>query len=515
MMRRALAINARKQTVDKQWTTPATVDGWDTESSIADMPIKNAIVLDNFFPDPGRVRLRNGHTEHASGMDAAVESLIDYASGSTTKLLAASGTEIHDVSSSGAVGAALQSGLTNARFQHVNMGSAAGSQVALLFNGADGPLSYNGSAISSASITGPGSPENLISACVFKRRVFMVEENSLKFWYLAVEAITGAASDFDLAPVMGEGGYLMAIGSWSRDGGDGPDDVIAFISSRGQIAIYAGDDPGDAAAWGLIGVFKVGAPVGRRCMIKIGADLIIITRDGFIPMSQFLMSSRSDPNRALSRRIAKAVSDATRLYGSNFGWQPAYHPAGNMGIFNVPISATAAHQYVVNPLHGAWCRFTGLNARCWAVYNDQLFFGGNSGKVYQADNGTDDNDLTIQAEVQQAYSYFRAPGSIKIWNLCRPLLRSTGALPISIGMDVDFGDSGALSTQAYDAGGASVWDTAEWGTAAWGGSDQIQKVWRSVGRIGHAGSFRMAVNMKGASMDWSATDWVYQLGAQV
>jgi hypothetical protein len=514
-MRRALSKNARQQTVDNEWTTPATVGGWDTQSSVADMPIKNAIVLDNFFPDEAQVSLRKGHTEHATGMDDAVESLIDYASGSTTKLLAASGTELHDVSSAGAVGAALTSSLTNARIQHVNMGSAAGSQVALLFNGDDGPLSYDGSAVASAAITGPGTPGNLIQACVFKRRVFMAEENSLKFWYLGVEAITGAASDFDLAPVCGEGGHLMAIGSWSRDGGDGPDDVIAFITSRGQIAIYAGDDPGDPAAWGLIGVYKVGAPVGRRCMVKVGADLIIITRDGFIPMSQFLMSSRSAPDRAISQKIAHAVTEATKLYSANFGWQPVLYPASNIGVFNVPLSATEAHQYVVNTISGAWCRFTGLNARCWAVYNDNLYFGGNSGKVFHSDNGTNDNGGTIQAEVQQAYSYFKASGRIKIWNLCRPLLRSTGALPVSIGMDVDFGDSGALSTQAYDAGSASVWGTGTWGSATWSGSDNIQKVWRSVGRIGHAGSFRMAVNMKGATMDWSATDWIYQYGAQI
>jgi hypothetical protein len=514
LMRQALAFNARRVSVAQQWTTPATYGGWDTESGIAEMPITNAIALDNFFPDPGKVRLRNGHTEHATGMDARVESLMDYASGTATKLLAASGAEIHDISSSGAVGAALQSGLTNARFQHCNMGTS-GGQFLLMFNGADAPLKYDGSTVSSAGITGPSSPENLIQACVFKRRVFMAEENSLKFWYLAVDSIAGVAASFDLAPLCGDGGYLMAIGTWTRDGGDGQDDVIVFITSRGQVVIYAGDDPADSSAWGLIGVFRVGSPVGRRCMVKIGSDLVIITRDAFIPMSQFLMSGRSNQNSALSKKIARAVTEATALYGSNFGWQPLLYPSGNMGLFNVPLSATVSHQYVMNTIHGAWCRFTGLNAACWAVYNDQLYFGGASGKVYRADNGTDDNGLTIQAEVKQAYSYFRDAGRIKKWNLCRPLLRSNGSLPVQIGMDVDFGDSGALATQAYDAGGASVWDSALWGSAVWGGSDQIQKYWRSVGRMGHAGSFRMAVNMKGATMDWSATNWVYEYGGQV
>lgn len=513
-MRQALAPNVRRQNVDRETTTPATVGGWDTESSIADMPIQNAISQDNFFSNPGRVRLRNGHTEYASGLGDPVEAIIDYSSGTATKLLGAADDSIYDISSSGAVGAALASSFTNARWQHVNMGSP-GGQFALLFNGEDAPQNYDGSSVSSAGITGPVTPENLISACVFKRRVFMVEKNSLKFWYLPVETITGAAQDFDLAPICSDGGYLMAIGSWTRDGGDGPDDVIAFITSKGQIVIYAGTDPGDDAEWGLIGVYRVGSPVGRRCVVKVGAELIVITRDGIIPMSQFLTVSRSDPNRALSKKIASAVTEATKLYSANFGWQPLLYPVGNMGIFNVPISATESHQYVVNTIHGAWQRFTGWNARCWGLYNDNPYFGGADGKVYRADNGNSDNGDTIQAEVKQAYSYFKAPGRAKIWNLCRPLIRSTGELPLGIGMDVDFGDSGPLSIAAYDAGGSSAWDSATWDTAQWAGSDVVQKNWLSVGRMGHAGSLRLFVNMKGASMDWSATDWVYQIGGQV
>ncbi len=250
-------------------------------------------------------------------------------------------------------------------------------------------------------------------------------------------------------------------------------------------------------------------------MVKVGSDLAIITRDGFIPMSQFLTLGRSNPNSALSKKIARAVTEATGLYGANFGWQPLLYPAGNMGIFNVPISATASHQYVVNTIHGAWCRFTGWNAKSWGIYNDVPYFGGADGTVYRADNGTNDAGDNIQASLQQAYSYFRAAGRLKTWNLCRPLLRSSGGISVGIGMDVDFGDNDEVSAVSFDAGSGAVWGTGTWGGATWGGSDQIQKVWRSVNRQGHAGSFRMAVNMKGAGLDWSATDWIYDVGGQI
>lgn len=511
-MRQALAINQRRVRIGKTKTTPAPFGGWDTESPVSDMPIENAITLDNFWPEPSRVRLRSGHTEHATGMDATVESLMEYSSGTSVKFLAASGTEIHDISSSGAVGAALHSTLTNARVQHVNMGTS-GGQFLLMFNGDDGPLKYDGSTVSSAGITGPSTPGNLIQACVFKRRVFMAEEGSLKFWYLAVEAISGVAASFDLAPVFSEGGYLMAIGSWSRDGGDGPDDVIAFISSKGQIAIYAGDDPADANAWGLIGVFKVGSPIGRRCVVKIGADLIVITRDAFVPMSQVLMTGRSDPSRALSRKIARAVTQASALYSANFGWQPILYPSGNMGLFNIPVSATVSHQYVVNTINGSWARFLGENSACWGVYNDNLYFGAAGGKVYRADNGTNDNDLTIQAECKQAYYDFGAPGLIKHLDMVQPLIRSTGGLPVGIAVDTDYGDAGLLTTDSYAAIGGWIWNSAIWNTSTtWSGSDNVQRNWRSVNRMAHAASLRFLVNVKGATMDWSANNWIFKVG---
>src|SRR5690606_18644214 len=125
-------------------------------------------------------------------------------------------------------------------------------------------------------------------------RLFFMENNVLGFWYLAASAISGTATFFNLAPFCSLGGYLMAMGTWTRDGGSGLDDYAVFYTSRGEVLVFQGDDPGDATAWSLVGVFRLGAPVGRRCMIKAGPDLVLVTEDGVIPMTRALAQARSN-----------------------------------------------------------------------------------------------------------------------------------------------------------------------------------------------------------------------------
>ena len=135
---------------------PPPVGGWDTRESLADMPIESAIILDNWFPETDKVQVRRGYTEHATGMSGSVESLIEYIpTTGVGQLFAANGASIYNVSTGGAVGAAVVTGLSNAKFQYTQMGTAA-NQFVFLVNGADAPRLYNGTAwTTTPAITGP------------------------------------------------------------------------------------------------------------------------------------------------------------------------------------------------------------------------------------------------------------------------------------------------------------------------------------------------------------------------
>lgn len=494
-------------------STPAPTGGWNKRDNFADMDELDAVVLDNWFPEQSRVRLRRGHASHATGMSGSIESLMGYSSPSANKMFAANGTNIYDVSSSGAVGAASVSSLNNARWQHAMFGTSGGSFLYLV-NGEDDPRYYDGSTWTTPTITGSGlTPANLIHVNVFKRRLFFIENNTLSFWYFPVTTISGAISEFDLGSVCRKGGYLMAMGTWTRDAGDGVNDLAVFVTSNGEVIIYAGTDPGDAAAWSHVGTFEIGAPIGRRCLFKVGADLILITQDGFVPLSTALQNARVSDKAALSDKIVGAVTEATRSYGGNFGWQPILYPKGNMLLFNVPTQENdTAVQFVANSTTRAWCRFTGMDANCWEVFNDNLYFGGNDGAVYLADSGTSDNGANITADAKPAFNYFGARGRLKRFTNVRPVLASNGDLTLGLALNVDFEDRIPLSTPTFSGSGGSPWDTSDWDTSDWGITETVLKDWQGVEGTGYCASLRMRVATNALEVYWHATDWLMEPG---
>ncbi|HXE55521.1 MAG TPA: hypothetical protein VN541_21030, partial [Tepidisphaeraceae bacterium] len=84
------------------------------------------MLLDNMFATTRECTVRKGFTTYATGMSGQVETLMTWGGPSASKLLAANGGAIYDISSSGAVGAPLSSGYANDRWQFVNFGTPGG-----------------------------------------------------------------------------------------------------------------------------------------------------------------------------------------------------------------------------------------------------------------------------------------------------------------------------------------------------------------------------------------------------
>jgi len=507
-----LRKNTAAQATARGHSIRAPVKGWNARDGLDGMDPGYAVVLDNYFPQEGYVGLRKGSAVHATGIGSGdVESLLVYNSGGTEKLLAFGNDAIYDASSSGAVGAALASSLTNNRWQGVNFNS-----YLIMVNGADTPRKYNGT-LSTTTFTGSGlTATDLVNVAAFKNRLFFAENNSASFWYGGLNSISGTLTEFNLANVHSQGGDLMAIGTMTGDGGDGPDDRIVFVMETGSVIVYAGTDPGDATAWSLIGTFYIGAPVGRRCLLRLGAELAVITADGFVPLSPFLRFGRGAKSAALSDAIVGAVNDAVRDYKSTFGWQPILYPKGTMALFNVPVVAsTLYHQYVVNTATGAWCRFKGLNGICWAVYGDDLYFGGIDGKVKKADTGFGDEGSNIEGDAQTAYDYMRARGRLKRFTMYRPVVAADGNLPIRLGLGVDFdADIPTFEASSITTEGA-VWDDATWDVDPWAEGLEIQKPWQTAANIGYSASVRIRTSTNVQQVRWYSTDILYEPGGYV
>ena len=142
----------------------------------------------NYFPGVSSVNLRGGYSKHATGLPGQVETIMTYNGAATSKMFAASGTGFYDVTSSGAVGSAVVSGLTNARWEYINI-TTPGGNFLYAVNGVDKPRLYDGSTwtaidgSSTPAITGVTTTA-LSNITLFKNRVWFVQKDTLKAWYL-------------------------------------------------------------------------------------------------------------------------------------------------------------------------------------------------------------------------------------------------------------------------------------------------------------------------------------------
>lgn len=498
-----------RQQVSTSFSIPAPVGGWNAKDNIASMPVTDAIILDNYLPKTDKISSRTGFTSFSTGFSGNVESLLDWNGTSTSKFFAASSGNIYDISSGGAIGAPVVTALTNNRWQHVNFGNLAGSNFLVICNGFDAVRNFDGTTWTTPVITGVSSSA-LINVNVFKQRLFFVEKNTLACWYLPLNSIAGAATKLDFSGLASKGGNLVAMATWTIDGGvGGTDDLAVFITSKGQAIIYRGTDP-TSSSWSIVGIFDIAPPIGFRCYVRYGSDLYLILTDGFYSANNVLRSNLGDSSIALSDKIRGAYVASSKSYSSLFGWEARYYPAGQYLLVNIPTSTTQSQQYVVNVINKSWCRFTGQNALCWGLYDERLYFG-SSGVVFRADSGLSDNNAAIPCLAKQAFSYFNVTGRQKQFKMYRPIIESDATVNISSVIDVDYQDSFLdVGTSSFVVNLPS-WDTTSWDEAFWGGT-VVQFRWINTGKIGYSCALKIGANVKDYSFSWIATDYLYEAG---
>jgi hypothetical protein len=475
------------------------------------MPPTDAVILQNFVPTPSNCKMRNGYSQWATGLVSQVETVMAFAGLTSNKLLAAAGSSIFDVTAGGAVGAAVQTGLTNARWQYVNYANTSGNYLYMV-NGADAPRYWDGTTWTNAAITGV-TPANLIHINEHKNRLWFVEKSTLNAWYLATSAIAGAATKFDLTGIAMRGGYLMAMSTWTIDAGYGVDDLAVFITSKGEVIVYRGTDPAGASTWALVGVWQIGSPVGRRCLVKFAGDLLVTCQDGLYPMSGALQSSRTNPKIALTDKIQYATSSAISAYGNNFGWQCIQFPKENLLIQNVPVIEGAnQQQYVMHTISKGWCNFTGWNANCFEIYNDDLYFGA-GGYVAKAWDTLADNATNIACDGLQAFNYFNSGGILKRFTMMRPIIQTSGSPNIGASLNINFDVSDTTAPLSFSPTVYATWDSGKWDTAVWGGDLSVSQAWQGVNGIGYCAAPRLKTASQGINVQWVGTDIVYERGA--
>lgn len=506
------------QEIEQAFALPAPVGGWNTQVSQAAMDPRYAIYMDNWWPTARSVQIRKGATNWVTGLGSVpIKSLMTWEGLTSSKLFAATDAGVYDVTSSGTFGA-VSTAVTNGRLEYVNFRTSGGSFLVCV-NGTDELRYFNGTVwatVANFSISGGGTLNTTDISFIqsFKRGLYFIKKDSMSFFYLPIDQITGTVSEFPLGALFSKGGKIVAMGTWTVDGGAGVDDLFAVVSSKGQIAIYKGTDPSSASTWAVVGVYDLGEPLGPRCFAKLGGDLIYLSNYGCAGLSRALQSTKVGLDPSISNTIAEAFGDASASYGENEGWQLVFHPNHNLFIANIPVNSyNTSHQYVMNTETGAWARFIGWDAYCFVVYNKTLYMG-MTGKVAKAWQDGGDFDGLINCYVKQAPTYLSPRARMKKVDQLQPIFKLGGKVAVDIAIDSDFEDLTTYNPAVFSSVANSRFDAAIFDTAVWGELAKNKIDWVTVtDKMGYTKALRLRVLAQDATVEWSATNLLYKAGA--
>lgn len=484
---------ARFSTPSPQTTKPASqpapIRGINALDSLYDMDPRDCIYTYNFIPTEYGMRSRLGYREHATGIVGEVRTLIPFSGtredGINDRLFACTETGIYDVSAAVQTPVAVltwptQSGDAGYVIWETYT-DLTGATVLMAADGANGLYEYTESTGLWTLVTGLVGPTvtNIVFIVSFKNRLWMIEQDSADAWYLPTGAKTGTATKFAFGTKMKNGGDLVGLWNWSRDGGEGIDDYLVAISRGGDVMTYAGYDPANPSTWDLVGVWFLGKmPFGHRIASNWGGDLLILSSFGVHTMSALASGLSSELRQSqITARITRLIRDAMPGRINENGWTLTVQPnESSIQIYQPTSDTERPIQYVMDTNLRAWGLWRDMPALIGATWQGNYYFGTKDGRVCIKQGATDNVPFdgsspgeSIEVSLLTAYQDYDMGGINKRVQFIRPrgLTAAGQAFVARARYDYDLAEIGALTSVIGTSG--DVWDTGLWDDAVWSG----------------------------------------------
>ena len=455
----------------------ASVGGLDAVSALMDMSPKSALILDNFIPYPDALEMRPGYTQSVTGFVSPLQKLWTYASAAGVESLwGTSDTGIYNCSTPGAA-PALSLALTNGVTAGTSITTGANSYL-MLVNGTDSLSQYDGATWTAVAVFGAVNTNTYSAIATYNQRLFMARKNSLTIEYLAINSISGAPTAYELGAIFNKGGKIVAIGTWTLDGGLGSNDKFVVMTSMGEVAVFSGSDPSVAASWIKEGVYLIGKPIGNAsCMQKFGSDLLLITESGVIPMSKVVLSQDIQATISVTDSIRPLVTALAKDYGSVQGWELLFNPSIPLLVLNVPKLPESGQFCFYTPTK-SWCTFSGWNAKAFGMLNGAMYWtdGANVNLV----GGFSDLGANIVATSLSAYQECGS-NRPKRAVMVKTFLQPQSGFSVGTALARDFNvkpNAGLFPPGALT--GQYLWNTALWNASYWSDADAVSQNWLAI-----------------------------------
>lgn len=517
-------VNKRRRSqpqIAKSGGIPAPIGGINANDPLANMNPEDLIYSFNMIPMQNGLHVRDGYQEWETAVAGAggIRTMISLKSqnatgGSQDKMFAVTILGIYDVTGTGTAPALVvvfpaQTG--DAGYGTYTRFTTVADQFLLYFDEVNGMYTYAVSTGVWLKVSfGAGAnqilgvdPATLAMGVSHAGRLFFVERNSSRSWYLAPGAIYGTATLFELGNKFQKGGYLVGAYVNSVSGQSGPVAYIVFISSAGDVSVWTGSDPSTAATWSTAGCFYIGdTPLGRNIATFFNGDLFMISIFGVTPLQALIAGlTLNDQIISYTSKISTLINQnifATRL---SRGWEIVTHPRQNMLIINSPVVAGQPPlQYVQNLATKGWGLYRGIPYQCSTVFGGQFYFGTADNRVClhigDADNVALNGTGALAINWSMLTAFAKSDPVMKIPSFIRAYFTTAVAPSFDVKIYFDYNTVENISTIPYISPGGSVWDAGLWDTAIWGGGiSSFNSIEGGVG-IG----VNMAIALRGSSI---------------
>ncbi|RPH75987.1 hypothetical protein EHM76_00095 [bacterium] len=502
----------------KTHTLPAPTRGIVQHENEAYMQPGGCIVCDNWFPTMRGAKLRGGCVRHCdlhaldgpvppvpSASRQSVISMFEYTYGSNVRIFAAQQTKLFDVTAPTPV--LVKSGQTSGNYATAQMSNLSGNYLIAVNDTGQPPLRFDGTTWLTLDASAPSADQikhptsglpmtGLTHVWKYLSRLFFVEGNTMNLYYLDIDSIAGTLKRFPLSGAATRGGSLLFGANWSVDAGDGLDNKCVMATNLGEILLFSGTDPSSVASWRQEGRYDVSPPLGKNAHTLIGGDLMILTVDGIVPLSQVLTKSAGQLELAMVTRSIKPMWREEVTLKRTLPW--TIKKWDEQGIFLVTWpGGSPGNRYcaVANNATGAWARAVGWDALCFARLGADLYFGNQDGIVMLANRTGKDDGAPYVATYVGGWETFGQPAAEFVWHQARAVF-STGQpfepfepqLTATVDYEVTIPPP---PPPGADPGLLEVWDQGKWDQAHWDQPGVTRapirnSMWQSIGMTGFA-----------------------------
>jgi len=486
-----------------------------------------AIRLENLVPRVMGCQMRRGYLRHVSNLSGEVRSEMKYQSPlGVNKLLAATAAgDIYDVTtatSSVTVPVPVLSVPTGApvgEWTTLNFTTNVGVHVLLMVNPGSGYWIYDGTTFTQITL---GAGPNQISGIdpvlfsfvtVYKNRVWFIEKDTTRGWYLEFGEYAGVATDFDFGSMLPNGGNLQALINWTYDGssGVGVQNQLVIVSNMGDVLVYGGDDPASASTFQVVGRWFIGrVPVGNRFFSNYQQDVILLSERGMVFMSELMRGQGFFQNAQIAGAINSALAIEIAASLDTRYWEIKFLPQEQLLLINRAETNIENLQWAYEVNNKAFTMLRGFPMLTVESFEGSTFSGDLDGNIWQCFVGGTDGQVDdvpgadLQGLVVTAFQPLGEGIRVKRFHMVRPSFISDSAPGVQAGLNSEWNLEITGNVPAYLGAGSGAWDVGLWDVAVWSGSGQSYEAWTGAAGSGRYGALAMKVR---ASADTIFVGW--------